>query len=279
MAENSRISWTRSTFNPWIGCARVGPGCDNCYAETLDSFRRFGGATHWGAGVPRLRTSPGYWRQPYRWHERAAQEKEAGVSWNGRSGFWPVFCASLADVFDNEVPQSWRDQLFEMIELTPRLTWQLVTKRIGNARMMAPARWSHEWPANVWVIATTVDQEEFDRDWPKLRAVPARVRGISAEPLLGSIRFPSDAKGELHWVIYGGESLQRGVARPCDIKWIADGIIRECRSIGAAPFVKQLGSLAYLHSNGHRIEIRGSGKMADPSEWHDDLRVQEFPEC
>src|SRR3954462_4489732 len=106
MAELSAISWTKSTFNPWVGCTNIGPGCDHCYAEALDKRHRWGGATHWGTGVQRKRTSEGYWRQPLAWNRKAAASDKP----------WRVFCASLADVFDNEVPDEWRRDLFALID-------------------------------------------------------------------------------------------------------------------------------------------------------------------
>ena len=117
MAEISNIAWTKSTFNPWIGCTKVGPGCDGCYAEALDARFKYGGAAHWGAGVPRFRTKPGNWNKPLAWNKQAPTFEFAG-----RKGFWPVFCASLADVFDNEVPERWRRDLFELIRKTPNLS-------------------------------------------------------------------------------------------------------------------------------------------------------------
>src|SRR6185369_15130279 len=140
MAEESAIAWTKSTFNPWIGCTEVGDGCLGCYARELDAQRlskSLGGATkahpisHWGHGAPRYRTKEANWNQVRRWNRQAP-----GTTFAGRRGFWPVFCSSLADVFDNEVPDQWRSDLWDLIEETPNLSWLLVTKRIGNAARM-----------------------------------------------------------------------------------------------------------------------------------------------
>ena len=253
MAEITGIAWTDSTFNPWIGCTKVGPGCDHCYAEALDKRHRWGGATHWGSGVARKRTGEAYWRQPLGWNRKAAA--------SGRP--WRVFCASLADVFDNEVPEQWRADLWDLIALTPSLTWLLLTKRIGNAAKML-----HPWRANplrnVWLGATIVNQEEADRDVPKLLATPAAVRFVSYEPALGPVdwsKFPG-----IDWIIVGGESAQGGKPRPFFLSWAQD-TIGMARAIGAAPFVKQLGS-------GRGLKDRAG---ADPAEWPIYLRVQEFP--
>lgn len=250
MAEITGIAWTDSTFNPWIGCTKVGPGCDHCYAEALDKRHRWQGATHWGAGQPRMRTSAANWAKPRAWNKARAKDGK----------MHRVFCASLADVFDNEVPTLWRNDLFELIWETPHLTWLLLTKRIGNARHMLPLTTLR----NVWVGATIVNQEEADRDVPKLLATPAEVRFVSYEPALGPVdwaQFPG-----INWIIVGGESTQGATARPFEIAW-ADRTIEQARRIWAAPFVKQLGSRQGFKDRAG----------ADPAEWPEYLRVQEFP--
>lgn len=181
MSANSKIEWCDHTFNPWEGCQRVGPGCDNCYAETRNA--RFGGgqAVNWGPGAPRRRTSTSNWELPKRWNAQA----EAFMNQHGRRQ--RVFCASLADVFDNQVPEAWRIDLFALIEETPHLDWLLLTKRIGNATAMVPwSACSGPWD-NVWIGATICNQAEADRDIPKLLAVPAAKRFLSMEPLLGAV--------------------------------------------------------------------------------------------
>lgn len=179
MAENSNIEWTHHTFNPWEGCQNVGPGCDHCYAEARD--QRFTGGTHWGPGAPRRRTSPQNWSQPLKW-DRAAQRDGTRAR---------VFCASLADVFDNAVDPAWRDDLWRLIAMTPHLDWMLLTKRPGNIAKMLPPSWGNGWH-NVWLGCTVVNQEEADRDIPKLLEVPAAVRFLSIEPLLGPIDVTLD---------------------------------------------------------------------------------------
>ena len=132
MSENTKIEWCDHTFNPWEGCQHAGPGCDGCYAEARNA--RFGGGTapNWGPGAPRRRTSAANWALPKRWNAQAA----AFMAQHGRRQ--RVFCASLADVFDNAVDPQWRDDLFELIAATPNLDWLLLTKRIGNVGNMLP---------------------------------------------------------------------------------------------------------------------------------------------
>jgi protein gp37 len=193
MSKNTKIEWATHTFNPWEGCQKVGPGCDNCYAENRNARFAGGTAINWGPGAPRRRTSVQNWKKPLAWNDA----HEAFFAANGHRQ--RVFCASLADVFDNAVDPAWRYDLFNLILSTPNLDWLLLTKRIGNAAKMiadtlpasmkalppdCPVAWP--WP-NVWIGATIVNQEEADRDIPKLLAVPAAKRFLSMEPLLGPV--------------------------------------------------------------------------------------------
>lgn len=263
MSEQTSIEWCDSTFNPWIGCTRVSPACDDCYAARSTPARTLGVA--WGAGQPRRRTAEATWNQPEAW-ERGHAEFYAKHRRRRR-----VFCASLADVFDNEVPVEWRIDLFRLIASTPHLDWLLLTKRIGNAQGMLPHSWLYEGavPGNVWLGATVVNQAEADRDVPKLLAVPARVRFLSIEPMLGPIdlrelvtrsdRMLTEAvdalRGELtcvtdhgsgrtdrcarlDWVICGGESGPK--ARPMHPDW-ARSLRDQCAAGGVAFLFKQWG--------------------------------------
>ncbi len=193
--KNSAIEWTHHTFNPWIGCTKVSPGCKNCYAEALDKRWRPGNA-RWGVGTDRERTSIANWKKPLEWNREAL-----ALAQRPR-----VFCASLADVFDHEVAVSWRVDLFTLIRQTPHLAWLLLTKRPENAASMirgvhfsghAPGdteglktqAWAARWadgtpPENVWLGTTVEDQERANERIPKLLKVPAAVRFLSCEPLL-----------------------------------------------------------------------------------------------
>ncbi len=248
MAENSKIEWCHHTFNAWTGCTKIGPGCDHCYAE---GWAKRSGIVQWGAGAERRRTSEANWRQPLKWN---AEAERLGVRYR-------VFCASLADVFDNAVPVEWRRDLFDLIERTPHLDWLLVTKRIGNVRQMIPDRWSVCMPPNLWLGITVVNQAEADRDIPKLLGLKVSVRFLSMEPLLGPVdlrfhifseptgnfrthagkrqmelRKPVD--GGLHWVIVGGESGPG--ARPMHPQWVRD-IRDQCEAAGVPFLFKQHG--------------------------------------
>ncbi|KVP84494.1 hypothetical protein WJ95_20225 [Burkholderia ubonensis] len=259
MSENTKIEWCDHTFNPWEGCQKVGPGCDHCYAETRNA--RFGGGTaiNWGPGAPRRRTSPANWRKPLQWNRD-------GTFYAIHGRRQRVFCASLADVFDNEVDLLWRRDLFQLIADTPNLDWLLLTKRIGNVPTMLRHIGVDKLPDNVWLGATIVNQAEADRDIPKLLAVPARVRFLSMEPLLGPVELHADwidrhpARGRfgcvtpdvdtparyimpptLDWVIVGGESGYR--ARPMHPAWTAD-LRDQCARAGVPFLFKQHGEWA-----------------------------------
>lgn len=225
MAEQSAISWTDATFNPWIGCAKVSPACDRCYAER-DNSRR-GWVEGWGPGIPRRRTKT--WGDPLKWDRKAAE--------TGRP--LRVFCASLADVFDNEVPQEWRDDLWQLVRKTVNLRWILLTKRIGNAPKMLPDFWPLP---NAGLMATLANQEEWDRDYRKLKAIPAAWHGISAEPLLGPIDMgPMTFHfGPVDWMITGGESGPG--FRALNMEWVRD-IRDQCARLGVTFHHKQNGGI------------------------------------
>lgn len=252
MAEQSAIEWCDSTFNPWIGCTRVSPACDDCYAARSTPARTLG--IQWGSHAERHRTAPATWTQPKTWE----RQHEAFFAQHGRRR--RVFCASLADVFDNAVPVEWRVDLFKLIAATPHLDWLLLTKRVGNAAgmlndvMLDLSCGSFEWTAeaalpNVWIGVTVVTQAEVDRDVPRLLALPARVRFLSIEPMLGPISFEgmfatdnaidgTNALEALDWVICGGESGPR--ARPMHPDW-ARGLRDQCAAAGVPFLFKQWG--------------------------------------
>lgn len=246
MSANSKIEWTDHTFNAWEGCQKVSPGCDHCYAETRNARFSGGTAINWGPGAPRRRTSAANWRKPIAWN--AAHGKFFAE--HGRRQ--RVFCASLADVFDNAVDPQWRADLLHLIECTPNLDWLLLTKRIGNVGAMLPNGWLQAH-SNVWIGASIVNQLEADRDIPKLVALHASVKFLSMEPLLGPVRLDQNLPDErmlrwyrpmvamLDWVIVGGESGPG--ARPMQADW-ARSLRDQCAAAGTAFMFKQWGEWA-----------------------------------
>lgn len=261
MAETTGISWTDHTMNFWWGCQKIGPGCDRCYAETLD--HRLGGS-HWGPEAERRRTSAHNWNNPLRWNRAA---KRAGVRRR-------VFASSMADFFDNQVNPAWRADAWDVIRTCPDLDWQVLTKRPGNVVGMLPPDWGDGWP-HVLLGCTVVNQAEADRDVPKLLATPAQRRFLSCEPLLGPIRFAQvpgfnriglDLSG--WWIIVGGESGPG--ARPMAAAWARD-ILSQCAVAGVPVFFKQTGS------GGLDAWPGVTGKGDKPEEWPAWAQVQQFP--
>jgi protein gp37 len=140
-------------------------------------------------------------------------------------------------VFDNQVPESWRADLFSLIRGCVELDWLLLTKRPQNIRKMLPRDWGEGYP-NVWIGMTAENQKHYDQRWQALQKIPARVRFVSYEPAIGPVRLPSLGPHP-DWLISGGES--GGGARHLNPQWVRD-IINDCRRVGIAPFHKQWGT-------------------------------------
>lgn len=240
MADGTKIEWADATFNPWVGCTKVSAACDHCYAEAW--AKRTGQAGLWSG--ERRRTSDANWRLPLKWNAAA---KAAGARRR-------VFCASIADVFDNQIPDAWRQSLWGLIADCRHLDWMLLTKRPQNIAKMLPSTtcevmvMGKAWPwPHVWLGTTTENQEEADRRIPHLLSVPAAVHFISAEPLLGPIDLGDwICHPAMHWndrpglnlIICGGESGHS--ARPMHPEW-ARSLRDQCRAAGAAFHFKQWG--------------------------------------
>lgn len=277
MGDTTGIEWTDSTMNFWEGCTKVGPGCDHCYAEARDI--RWHDGSHWGAGAPRRQMSLHTRNGPLRWQKGAAEFARL------RGHPQRVFCSSLADVFDNEVPESWRDDVWATILATPDLRWQLCTKRVSNVRKMLPAEkvpdgYAKYWPRNAGLLITTVTQDEIDRDVPRLLDLKRDYHipwvGLSVEPQIEAVTIQGrgwDAN-RLDWVIIGGESGSE--ARPFDGAWAAD-LVQECENEGVACFVKQMGDNPVWTGAQGTLPMQVTGKGKDMSEWPPQIRVRQFP--
>ncbi|MEK9753270.1 MAG: DUF5131 family protein [Rhodospirillaceae bacterium] len=260
--ENSKIQWTDHTFNPWRICSKVSEGCRNCYAAELS--HRFG----WGDyadHVERQRTSPMVWSFVERLNAKAAKlSTQSPLSSQPK-----VFCGSLCDWLDPRVPIAWLVDLLNLIDATPHITWQLLTKRpeqwamrIAQAAHYSPLanRWLNSSgvfvgldhpPENVWFGVTAENQARANERIPLLLDIPAAKRFLSVEPMLGPVDL-GDVQGldvlnglvstevchQVDWVIFGGESGNQ--ARECDIMWIYEGV-RQCQRANVPVFVKQLG--------------------------------------
>lgn len=232
MGEFTKISWCDHTFNSWLGCEKVAPECDGCYAEQW--AKRAGRPELWGPHGERSHTSAANWRKPILWNRWA---EDAGERHR-------VFCASLADVFDNQAHPDWRTDLFALIRETPNLDWLLLTKRPQNIKKMIPADWGDGY-LNVWLGTTAGINAAFEAQkcWTHLSAVPAVVHFISMEPLLEGISVESSCPNA-DWIIVGGESNQGSHrARHMEPDW-ARSIRDDCADLGIAFFMKQMSALA-----------------------------------
>jgi protein gp37 len=241
----STIEWTDYTFNPWWGCHRVSPACQHCYADT---WAHRLGMDLWGKNADRRFFGEKHWAEPLKWNARAERD---GVRRR-------VFCASMADVFEDRADlDEHRRRLWRLITETPQLDWLLLTKRPDCIGRMVPWYWSWnggEWPENVWVGTTVEDQQRAIERIPRLLAVPAPVRFLSCEPLLGPVdldrmasivRTLREADPDTpftrewpDWVICGGESGHG--ARPLDPAW-ARSLQQQCEQGGVPFFFKQWG--------------------------------------
>ncbi len=278
MGDNTKIEWAHHTFNPWYGCQKVGPGCDHCYAE---GWAKRSGLVQWGAGAERRRSSPANWNNPLKWN---AEAERLGIRYR-------VFCASLADVFDNAVPTAWRMDLFSLIAKTPHLDWLLVTKRVGNVIPMCSGDGlMFDMIADrVWLGVTICNQAEADRDIPKLLQIPAKVRWLSMEPLLGHVDLENivvsvdDGENfaieELDWVVAGGESGPK--ARPMHPTWVHN-LRNQCKAAGVPFLFKQWGEWAPADAisddEGRKLEeqwLTVFGRTLDPSEGVDIFKGDE----
>lgn len=292
MGEITKISWCDHTFNPWIGCTKVSEGCRNCYAER-DNLR-FGWVDRWGKSAPRKLTSDANWKKPLNWAKKA---KEEGV-------IRMVFCASLADVFDAEVDQSWKERLWELIAETSlygSLEWLILTKRPENIDEMLHPAWLDNPPDDIRIGVTAEDQNNTHRIYELLTAWSGK-NFVSYEPALGEIDISyslngcpeRDVYGEWYqtrhpvdWVIMGGESGPN--ARPMHPDW-ARSVRDQCQAAGVPFFFKQWGEwyptrpfdpkpmedVPCHQWNGGicawKVGKKNAGHLLDGSEW------REFPE-
>jgi protein gp37 len=222
MSDKSKISWTDATFNPWMGCAKVSPGCAHCYAERMLTDR-MGRPGLWGPKAGRQVTSDQNWKKPLKWNAQAAKEGKRTKA----------FCGSLCDwAEDHPTSEAARPRLWELIRATPHLDWLLLTKRAERIAMSLPDDWGRGYP-NVW-LGVSIESNDYRARADQLRRVPAVVRFISYEPALGPLDR-LDLTG-IDWVIYGGESGPK--YREHDLAWPRQ-VRAMCRAAGVAFFYKQ----------------------------------------
>ena len=240
MGDRTGIEWTERTWNPWHGCTKVSAGCDHCYM--------FRDKARYGQNPETVTRSKTTFRAPLKWADPAL-----------------VFTCSWSDWF-HKAADEWRDEAWEIVKATPHLTYQILTKRPGRIARHLPADWGDGYP-NVWLGVSVENQDAAFRA-SQLANIPARVRFVSAEPLIGAVHLTRtpytdawvEALDRIHWVIVGGESGPEH--RPMQLGW-ARSLIAQCQHHDVPVFVKQLGGWP--------------DKQGDPEQWPDDLRVREMP--
>ena len=219
MARGTAISWADNSANFWWGCLKVSPGCSNCYAEVIDKHQ------HWGPAATTTRSRmKNVWSSIESWNRRAGHTGERERT----------FVMSMGDFFEDH-PQvtPWRNKAIPLLEACTNLDILMLTKRPENVANMAPG-WLQRWPAHVWMGISVEDQQRLDERLPVLRTIPAAVRWLSCEPLLGPLDL-GDLDG-IHWVVIGGESGPK--YRPMELSWLLS-IVDQCQRADVPVFVKQ----------------------------------------
>ncbi|WP_369228948.1 DUF5131 family protein [Streptomyces sp. R21] len=233
MSDRSSIEWTEATWNPTTGCDRISEGCDNCYALTLSKrLKAMGSPKYQADGDPRT-SGPGF--------GLTLHPDALSVPFGWKSPR-TVFVNSMSDLFHARVPLDYVRRVFEVIAETPQHTYQVLTKRARRLRQVADRL---EWPANLWMGVSVESVKELPRV-DDLRQVPAAVRFLSCEPLIGPLGGLDLT--DIHWVIAGGESGPR--FRPVEEEWLTQ--IRDtCLSADVAFFFKQWGGRTPKASGRH----------------------------
>jgi protein gp37 len=253
MSDRSAIEWTDATWNPVTGCTKVSPGCKHCYAEAFaERFR----------GVPGHPYEQGFdlklWPErlslPLRWKERRM-----------------IFVNSMSDLFHKDVPDEFVGEVFEVMRPADWHIFQVLTKRSERMRLWSNERFCSSetppngkavWPAHVWA-GVSVETQAYVWRIRDLQQVPARVRFLSVEPLLGPVDLDRSLLQRIHWVIVGGESGP--FARPMNPEWVY-AILRQCQRYGVKFFFKQWG--AYT-PDGERVGKKAAGRVLDGRTWNE----------
>ena len=294
---STKIQWCDEVWNPIVGCSKISAGCERCYAASaaktarLQQFPQYQKVKDWNGTVEFV---PSQLEKPYKWKK-------------GKR----IFVGSMADIFHENVPFKWLEEIMAMIEETAQHTYQILTKRPErmidffdwySARCSDESIGDIKWrmPDNIWLGVSCENQAMADKRIPLLLEIPAKVRFLSCEPLLEPINLSKflpiewseiaedwieswpgigsySASDYPNWVITGGES--GASARPCHVDWIRD-IASQCQSAKVAIFIKQLGSNAIAtrsdNTGNYKLKLQDR-KGSDILEWFDDLRLQQFP--
>lgn len=345
MSATSDIAWTDATANFWIGCTKVSPGCQNCYAEAENRRRKWAAGGNWGKGAPRKFTKAA--EKTCRRLNAAAGRGEffeidlrkgstfrgtlrdairqmglAGVPTPGIGDIARmvaarprIFCHSLSDWLDDEVPAEWLADMLAVIDACRNVDFLLLTKRPGNfaarmraaadnARLLSTRQFARHWaegvaaPPHVAIGVSVESPETKHRIKDAFDEIPAGRYFASCEPLLapleylwyyltpkmlgpgamnGNASFHSHDTKSLSWVIVGGESDQPGgKARPFDLAWARE-IRDQCARFGTPFFFKQAGDTPISANAGEAERITGKGGR-DFASFPEDLRIRQFYE-
>lgn len=241
MGETTGIEWANATWNPWMGCHKVSAGCKNCYM--------FRDMPHYGKDPNVVVRSKTTFDAPRKWARSGKVQPGARI-----------FTCSWSDWFIAEADE-WRDEAWAIVKATPQFTYLILTKRPERIADHLPADWGAGY-SNVWLGTSAENQEQAQKRVPLLYGIPAAVRFVSAEPLLGPIDF-GVAPAYVDWIITGGESALKD-ARYCDLAWVRS-IRDQCQAAGVALFHKQ-------HGGTRKIDGVWGGRELDGRTW------DEFPQ-
>lgn len=233
MADSSNIEWTEATWNPVTGCSKISQGCKNCYAERLANRLRLMGAPRYRNGF-NVTLHPDILDLPRRWNRPKL-----------------IFVNSMSDLFHKDVSEEFICRVFRTMAGCPQHTFQVLTKR--SSRLVALAS-RLIWPSNLWMGVSVEDSRVIYRI-DDLRKVPAAVRFLSIEPLIG--RLGKVSLAGIHWVIVGGESGPR--ARKMEVAWVEE-VFQQCRGASVPFFFKQWGGVR-KDLTGRRLHDRTYDEM------------------
>lgn len=276
MGHTTAIEWTDATYNPWVGCTKISPGCKHCYMMTEQARRKID---------PELvrRTSDATFRSPLkRWGAKGGPNGERAGTYKWADGT-RVFTCSYSD-WNHTTADPWRREAWDLVRIRPGLVFQILSKRWDLGLSRLPDDWGSGW-ANVHVGASVEDAKYLRKRAPDLAKIPAALRFLSIEPLLDCIDthelFEILIDARIGWVIVGGESEGAGqtYARHCDPRWIAN-IVEACELASVPCFVKQLGSAWAREELGMPGAPNAPGDRKgghDLERWPDALRVRQLP--
>lgn len=263
MGTTTGIGWTDHTANFWMGCQRVSPGCENCYAETLVTGRMK--LPVWGPPkTTKRQRAKGVWSEVPRWNAAARRE---GVRRK-------VFVSSLADIFEDHPDVApWRADALALLERCTSLDVQLLTKRPENIMRMVPAHWHTAWPTHVWIGTTVEDQRRAEERIPHMLRVPARVRFLSCEPLLERVDLGPwigtlDCRsGPDHWRGFEADGCDAGHRDECtEDETACEGENGHCPVCGSAYHVGPIEPREEFRADDWR-DVHSSGRTLHPIDW------------